>query len=72
MIENIRVSVISNSNTLNDNAKSATRVKIKTGLDRNCIQNRIRYIPYRCLWIKMNSIDFNSNNILCNSYASKH
>jgi hypothetical protein len=41
MIENIRVSVISNSNTLNDNAKSATTVKIKTGLDRNCIQSRI-------------------------------
>jgi len=28
MIENIRVSVISNSNTLNDNAKSTLRKKV--------------------------------------------
>ena len=39
MIENIRVSVISNSNTLNDNVKSATRTKIKIGHERNCISD---------------------------------
>jgi hypothetical protein len=39
MIENIRVSVISNSNTLNDNAKSTTSMKIKIGHDRKCISD---------------------------------
>jgi hypothetical protein len=36
MIENILVSVISNSNTLNDKAKSAIRRKIRIGDDGNC------------------------------------
>jgi hypothetical protein len=36
MIENILVSVISNSNTLNDKAKSAIRRKINIGDDGKC------------------------------------
>jgi hypothetical protein len=36
MIENILVSVISNSNTLNDKAKSAIRRKINIGDGGNC------------------------------------
>jgi hypothetical protein len=36
MIENILVSVISNSNILNDKAKSATRRKINIVDDENC------------------------------------